>query len=115
MTSHNQSTSSVCIQRSTYQTIDFDSLLSPLGGITRFVNKGERVLLKVNLLNASTPEKRVVTDPVLVKKTAELVLQAGGVPYIGDSPSGQFTKRRLMKAYEKAGLVQLSTQLGIEL
>lgn len=105
----------VCIQRSDYTTIDLDSLLSPLGGIKKYIKNGERVLLKVNLLNASTPEKRIVTDPSLVKKTAEAVLQAGGIPYIGDSPSGQFTKRKLERVYMKSGLKEISHELGIEL
>jgi len=116
MVGHDQTNyNTVCIQRSTYETIDLNFLLKPLGGFNNYINKGERVLLKVNLLNASAPEKRVVTDPSLVKKTAELVLKAGGIPYIGDSPSGRFTKRRLNKVYEKAGLLELSRDLSIEL
>ena len=105
----------VCIKKSTYQTIDLDSLLCPLGGLNKYVKKGQRILLKVSLLNASVPSKAVVTDPALVKKTAEAVLKEGGIPYIGDSPSGQFTKRRLKKVYEKAGLTDISRELGIEL
>jgi len=105
----------VCINKSTYQTIDLDSLLSPLGHLKKYIKKGQKILLKVNLLNASEPSKAVVTNPLLVKKTAEAILKEGGIPYIGDSPSGQFTKRRLKKVYEKAGLTELSRELGIEL
>ncbi len=107
--------SMVCIKKSTYKTIDLDSLLTPLGGFNKYIKKGQRILLKVNLLNASIPSKAVVTNPDLVKKTAEAVLKAGGIPIIGDSPSGQFTKRRLNKVYEKAGLIKISQELGIEL
>jgi uncharacterized protein (DUF362 family) len=105
----------VCIQKSTYQTLDLDSLINPLGGIKNYINKGEQVLLKVNLLNATQPEKAVVTNPLLVKKTAELVIKAGGIPYIGDSPSGQFTKGRLKRVYKKSGLKKISDELGVEL
>ena len=115
MAQSNQNTAKICIQRATYETIDFNALLQPLGGIANYVNKGESVLLKVNLLNATQPEKAVVTNPVLVKKTAELVLKAGGIPYIGDSPSGQFTKGRLKRVYKKSGLQKISKELGIEL
>jgi len=113
--SNKQNIVKVCIQKSTYQTIDLDSLLHPMGGITNYVSKGERVLLKVNLLNATQPEKAVVTNPTLVKKTAELVIKAGGIPYIADSPSGQFTKGRLKRVYKKSGLQKISNELGIEL
>jgi len=105
----------VCIKKSSYQTINLDSLLAPLGHLDKFVKKDERILLKVNLLNASIPSKAVVTNPLLVKKTAEAVLKVGGEPYISDSPSGQFTKRRLKKVYEKAGLIEISHELGIDL
>jgi len=105
----------VCIKKSTYQTINLDSLLAPLGHLSKYIKKDEQILLKVSLLNASIPSKAVVTNPLLVKKTAEAVLKAGGKPYIGDSPSGQFTKRRLKRVYEKAGLIEISKELGIGL
>jgi uncharacterized protein (DUF362 family) len=105
----------VCIQKSVYKYIDIEKLLYPLGNLKNYIKKGEKVLLKLNLLNASLPERRVVTDPLLVKETAEAVLKIGGIPYIGDSPSGQFTKRRLKKVYEKTRLIELSNELGIEL
>jgi len=110
-----QNTVKVCIQKSSYETLDLDYLLNPLGGIKKYVGKNERVLLKVNLLNATQPEKAVVTNPLLVKKTVELVIKAGGIPYIADSPSGQFTKWRLKRVYKKSGLKKISDELGIEL
>jgi len=105
----------VSIQKFSYENIEIESLLAPLGGLQNYVNKGERVLLKVNLLNASIPSKAVVTNPILVKKTVEAIQKIGATPVIGDSPSGQFTKRRLNKVYEKAGLIQLSKETGVEL
>jgi uncharacterized protein (DUF362 family) len=107
--------SCVSIQKSTYTNLDIDALLKPLGGIQHFVQKGERVLLKTNLLIPSEPEKAVVTHPAVIQTLAETLLKIGAVPYIGDSPSGQFTKRRLEKAYQKSGLTTLAEELGIEL
>jgi len=115
MTKNDQKkTAMVCIQQSTYETIDMDSLLHPLGGLNRYIQKGEHVVLKVNLLNATPPEQLVITNPLVAKRVAEAVLKLGAVPLIGDSPSGQFTKRRLNKVYEKAGLLKLCSELGIE-
>jgi uncharacterized protein (DUF362 family) len=105
----------VSIQKSTYTDIDLKSLLNPLGGIQKYIKNGERVLLKTNLLTPSKPEKAVVTHPAVIKAVAEFILKIGAIPYIGDSPSGQFTKRRLEKAYAKAGLNDLANNLGIEL
>jgi uncharacterized protein (DUF362 family) len=105
----------VCIQKSSYSNLEIKSLLEPFGGMKHFIKKGERVLLKVNLLNASTPEKPVLTHPAVVSAVAQLVLDVGGVPFIGDSPGGPFTKRRLDKVYERSGMKKAASDLGIEL
>jgi uncharacterized protein (DUF362 family) len=107
--------STVSIERFIYSNIDLKPLLSPLGGIKNYIKPGEKVLIKVNLLNASIPEKAVVTHPNLIKSVVKEVLEVGGIPYIGDSPSGQFSKRRLNKVYKRAGLIELSNELGVEL
>jgi len=107
--------SSVCIQKSNYEDIDIESLLKPIGGIKKYVKKGERVLLKTNLLTATEPEKVVVTNPKIVGAVAKQVQKVGATPIIGDSPIGLFNKRRLKKVYEKSGLIDLSKKLGIEL
>ena len=63
------------------------NLLEPLGGISAFVKKGDRVLLKPNLLTGSCPGQECITRPEIVRCVAELVLEAGGKPFCGDSPA----------------------------
>lgn len=105
----------VSIQKSSYDATNIHTLINPLGGIKQYIKKGEYVLLKTNLLIASDPKKAVVTHPAVIKALAEIILDVGGIPYIGDSPSGQFTKRRLDKVYRKSGLSLVAKELGIEL
>ncbi|MEC4895880.1 MAG: DUF362 domain-containing protein [Oscillatoria sp. PMC 1051.18] len=62
-------------------------LLEPLGGIEAFVRKGSRVLLKPNLLTGSRPGKECITRPEIVYCVAQLVKEAGGKPFFGDSPA----------------------------
>lgn len=64
-----------------------ETLLEPLGGMTAFVKPGDRVLLKPNLLTGSRPTKECVTRPELVAAVAKRVIQAGGKPFLGDSPA----------------------------
>lgn len=64
-----------------------EMLLLPLGGITAFVKPGDRVLLKPNLLTGSRPGKECTTRPELIYTVAQLVLEAGGKPFLGDSPA----------------------------
>jgi uncharacterized protein (DUF362 family) len=64
-----------------------ETLLEPLGGIGAFVKQGDRVLLKPNLLTAGRPGKECITRPELVYCVAQLVKEAGGKPFFGDSPA----------------------------
>ena len=64
-----------------------ETLLEPLGGIGAFVKKGDRVLLKPNLLTGARPGKECITRPELVYGVAQLVRDAGGLPFFGDSPA----------------------------
>jgi uncharacterized protein (DUF362 family) len=48
-------------------------LLAPLGGISAFVKKDDRVLLKPNLLTASRPTKECITRPEIVYCVAKMV------------------------------------------
>jgi uncharacterized protein (DUF362 family) len=63
------------------------TLLEPLGGISAFVKPGDRVLLKPNLLTGSRPTKECTTRRELVYEVAQMVIEAGGKPFLGDSPA----------------------------
>lgn len=64
-----------------------ETLLAPLGGIASVVKPGDRVLLKPNLLTGSRPGKECITRPEVVAAVARMVLDAGGKPFLGDSPA----------------------------
>ena len=78
-----------------------------IGGIQAFVNKGSRVLLKPNLLYGKSPEKAVTTHPSILRGMIQIVREAGGVPFIGDSPS----VGSLMKTAEKAGIKAVADEM----
>ncbi|MEJ1935976.1 DUF362 domain-containing protein [Nostoc sp. NIES-2111] len=63
------------------------TLLEPFGGMAAFVKPGQRVLLKPNLLTGSRPTKECTTRAELVYAVAKMVLEAGGQPFLGDSPA----------------------------
>jgi len=62
-------------------------LLEPLGGMESIVKPGDRVLLKPNLLTGSRPTKECITRPEIVYCVAQLVKEAGGMAFLGDSPA----------------------------
>ena len=86
-----------------------EAVLAPLGGMSSIVKKGDRVLLKPNLLTGSRPTKECTTRPELVYCVAKMVFDAGGKPFLGDSPAFGSAKG-IAKAN---GLLPLAEELGL--
>ena len=86
-------------------------LLEPLGGMRRFVSPGDRVLLKPNMLSGKPPEAAVTTHPEVVRAVVRLVIEAGGVPLIGDSPGVGLYR----SVVEKTGLSAVAQETGAEI
>jgi uncharacterized protein (DUF362 family)/Pyruvate/2-oxoacid:ferredoxin oxidoreductase delta subunit len=96
------------------ENYDNDKVLSGLrrsidliGGIQNFVRKNNRVLVKPNLLYGKIPEKAVTTHPSILRGMIQIVREAGGIPFIGDSPS----VGSLMKTAEKAGIKAVADEM----
>ncbi|MHB1126002.1 MAG: DUF362 domain-containing protein [Bacillota bacterium] len=82
-----------------------------VGGIDRYVKKGQKVLLKPNLLVASTPEQAVCTHPEVVRAVIRLVQAAGAAVSVGDSPAFGSTE----KVARRAGLARVCQETGATL
>jgi uncharacterized protein (DUF362 family) len=87
-----------------------------IGGIDKFIKKGEKVLLKPNFVSPRPPP--VTTDPRVIKAVAQLVKEAGGKPIIGESSSAMthwwregMTTGDVM---DLLGIFDLAKELGIE-
>lgn len=63
--------------------------LSLMGGISKFVQPDEKILLKLNWLSADPPEMCVTTHPAVFRAVAERFLAAGAHVSYGDSPGMQ--------------------------
>lgn len=90
-----------------------EAALAPLGGIGRFVHPGMRVLLKPNLLAAVDLDRAVTTHPTVVQAVAELVAEAGGVVWIGDSPAGPVENGP--RVWRRSGMVDVASRTGARL
>lgn len=91
------------------------AVLAPWGGMGRFVQPGQRVLVKPNLLSARPPEDAVTTHPAVVQAVVEAVQEAGGIPFIGDSPGAAGARVSLEKVYRVSGMEQVSQATGAPL
>ncbi|NWF92872.1 MAG: DUF362 domain-containing protein [Syntrophaceae bacterium] len=79
-----------------------------IGGIRSFVKRGDRVLLKPNLLSGKPPERAVTTHPSIIKGVIQMVKEEGGFPLLGDSPAMGSTTG----AAEKSGIKRIADTLG---
>ena len=89
-----------------------EAALRPLGGLEMFVQPGQRVLVKLNLLSAHPPERAVTTHPAVVKAVVRLVQARGAVPIVGDSPGGVLTDAQYRALLETTGIQQVIEETG---
>ena len=88
-------------------------ILQPLGGMAAFVQSGQSVLIKPNMLSARAPEDGVTTHPAVLRAVIEQVQAAGGIPRVGDSPSGAI--KGVARCWEATGFLEVCRQTGVEL
>lgn len=91
--------------------LSVDKAFELLGGLGAFVKKGERVLIKPNMLSAGPPEHGANTNLEVIRACASLVKGQGAVPVIGDNPGGSVTPRQV---YESSGLLNMAKEEGVE-
>lgn len=87
--------------------------LALIGGAGKLIKPGDRVLLKVNILAPAEAEQAVTTHPSLVRAMIKLVREAGGVPFVADSPGFLFAGGR-NNAMKKSGIMKAAEELGAE-
>ncbi len=64
-----------------------DRHIALLGGLERFVRRGDRVLLKPNFIAPKPADRAVQTHPAVILEIARRVLDLGGKPVVADSPA----------------------------
>ncbi len=91
--------------------------LEPFGGIESFISPGQRVALKPNILRAADPGRAVTTHPAVAAVVAELVIKAGGTPFIIDSPGTciPYVPNSLKRIYKKCGYMNLSPPVELNM
>lgn len=84
--------------------------LALLGGIERFVQPGERLLLKPNILAGEPSESAVTTHPAVLAAAVTLLREAGAQVVFGDSPGLE----RAAHAADRSGLREAGERAGAE-
>lgn len=86
----------------------FDKGIAALGGMSRFVKPGQRVLVKPNIGWDRTPERAGNTNPKLVKRIIEHCLDAGAKEVL----VFDHTCHEWSKCYQHSGIEQAVAEAG---
>nr|CRH05187.1 Conserved exported protein of unknown function [Candidatus Magnetococcus massalia] len=85
--------------------------LQAMGGLGRFVQKGERVLLKPNVGWDRFPEQAANTGPELVKAVAQLCREAGAAKVV----VSDFSLNDPQRCFVRSGIEKAAQEAGAEL
>jgi uncharacterized protein (DUF362 family) len=82
--------------------------MAPLGGMSRFVKKGQRVVIKANIAWARTPEQACTNNPELFSALIKMCYEAGAKrvaiwDHTCDNYQFTFSRSGLKEAAQKAG------------
>jgi len=84
--------------------------LKLIGGLDKIIKTGQKVLLKVNMLNAEPPERAVTTHPALLRAVIKLVKEVGGEVLVGDSSGIAY--KDIESAWQATGLKKAAEEEG---
>lgn len=90
------------------------ALLEPLGTMSAFVKKNDRVLIKPNMLSCKEPERAATTHPSVIKAVVKECFETGAsVVWVGDSPPAIFG--RTEDFWNKTGFAKATEEAGGEM
>ncbi len=83
-----------------------DKALELIGGMGAFVKKGDKVVIKPNLVSKKRPDSAVTTNPDFLHAVICAVEEAGGIVTIAESPGGPYNKAILKSLYDSCGVTK---------
>ena len=89
--------------------------LGLLGGVERFVGRGDRVMVRPNLIAPRPIEAAATTHPAVVEAVVHAAQEAGGRVIIGDCPGGLTGRADLERSYRVSGMADVAERTGAEL
>jgi len=87
--------------------------LSLIGGLQEIVKPCQKVLLKPNMLLASSPEDAATTHPSVLRAMIKIVKEYGAIPFVGDNPGNAYGN--IDKALETTGFKKVVQEEGAQI
>jgi len=89
--------------------------LDNLGGISKYVKKGDKVVIKPNLIMMKKPEFCATTHPYVLKAVLMLLKELGADVTIAESPGGLYKEKILDATYTVCGIKKVAEEMGVKL
>jgi len=80
------------------------------GGLESLIAKGDKVLIKPNLIAPKPKECGTQTDPAMIYELAKLLVDYGAKPFVGDSPAWADAR----SCANALGLIEPLAKLGVD-
>ncbi len=90
-----------------------ENIIKSFGNISDIIKPNTKILIKLNLLSAYTPDQAITTHPEIVRAVINIIKKAGAIPIMGDSP-GNLT-HGIEYIWDKTGMLQLAKEENVEL
>lgn len=78
--------------------------LELIGGLNKFVKKGDTVVIKPNLVSRKKPDEAATSDPSIVRAVINAVENCGAKAIIAESPGGPYNTSILKSVYAECGM-----------
>ena len=89
--------------------------LDLIGGIEKYVKKGDKVLIKPNFVSRRKPDEAITTHPEIIRAVIKLAEAAGGIVTIAESPGGPYNTALLKAVYLQCGADDAVKETGAKL
>ncbi|MFC1864336.1 DUF362 domain-containing protein [Chloroflexota bacterium] len=81
----------------------------------RLISRGDRALIKPNLVEPAAPDSGQITSPKVIEAVARYCLDYGAAQVIiGEGPSYYQPRSRLRECFTRTGVSEVANRLGIE-
>jgi uncharacterized protein (DUF362 family)/Pyruvate/2-oxoacid:ferredoxin oxidoreductase delta subunit len=95
----------------TNKAADVRRAVELLGGMSRFVSSGEKVVIKPNVCCGKESSTGAVTDPEMVAEVCRMVAECGATPVVAESPIYPFKPERV---FSRPGYADFTEKYGFE-
>ena len=86
-------------------------LINNLGGIQKFVKRGQKVLLKPNIVKGSAPEECATTHPAVIEAVIKILKKQNCELLVGDAPFADDT----LSAMKTCGISDVCKKLNVKI